>query len=135
KGTAYDIYANAIRKEFDKSSQRLQSGTNVNGSGNGGIGYGKESSETAEENKVEQATVRSSAIRYAKEGLLWFGHHHDYAKLRFAPPYDSLAILALACTPNLLLVVSLAYARQLPRIAGQHLYEELSRRSFRAITT
>ena len=36
-------------------------------------------------------------------------------------PYDSLAILALACTPNILLVVSLAYARQLPRIAGQHL--------------
>ncbi len=41
--------------------------------------------------------------------------------LRIAPPYDSLAILALACTPNILLVVSLAYARQLPRKAGQHL--------------
>ena len=27
-------------------------------------------SETAKENKVEQATVRSSAIRYAKEGIL-----------------------------------------------------------------
>ena len=26
--------------------------------------------------------------------------------LCIAPPYDSLAILALACTPNLLLVVS-----------------------------
>jgi hypothetical protein len=33
--------------------------------------------------------------------------------LCIAPPYDSLAILALACTPNILLVVSLAYARQL----------------------
>ncbi len=44
--------------------------------------------------------------------------------LRIAPPYDSLAILALACTPNILSVVSLAYARQLPRLAGQHLQKK-----------
>ena len=43
KGTAYDVYANAIRKGFDKTSQRLQSGTNANSSSNGGTGYKKES--------------------------------------------------------------------------------------------
>ena len=40
------------------------------------------------------------------------------AMLCIAPPYDSLAILALACTPNILLVVSLATARQLPHYRG-----------------